>query len=72
MHGMSAPELFVLLLLALLLFGRRPLPRLAEDINEGIANFVDRFRGGGPPTPMHPSPANDGALLRRRSRKRES
>jgi len=68
---MFAPEIFILFVLALLLFERKPLLGMAEDLNEGIANFIDHFRGGGPPTPMHPSPANDGALLRRRSRKRE-
>jgi len=41
--------------------------RVAEEIIEAI----DKFRGGGPRTPMHPSPAGDGALLRRRSRKVE-
>jgi len=34
---------------------------------DGIHAIADNFRGGGPPTPMHPSPADDGALLRRRS-----
>jgi hypothetical protein len=35
--------------------------------------FGHRFRGGRPPTPMHPSPADDAALLRkRRSRKHDS
>jgi hypothetical protein len=29
---------------------------------------IDNFRGG-PRTPMHPSPSNDAALLRKRSRK---
>ena len=38
---------------------------LADQFNEAI----DRFRGGGPPTPMHPSPANDSALLRRPCKK---
>ena len=28
--------------------------------------FLWRFRGGRPPKPRHPSPANDAALLRRR------
>lgn len=27
---------------------------------------LSRFRGGRPPRPMHPSPANDGFLLRRK------
>lgn len=41
--------------------------RLLEALIEEIDN-----RRGGPPTAMHPSPSNDGALLRRRSRKIEN
>ena len=44
----------------------------SEAIREAIEAFGDRFRGGGPPTPMHPSPAADGALLRRRPHKSDS
>jgi hypothetical protein len=50
-------------LLVTLCFQRWLLDALIEAINN--------FRGG-PPTPMHPSPADDGALLRRRSRKTEN
>ena len=46
-----------------LLFRRSMLDALIEAINN--------FRGG-PPTPMHPSPADDAALLRRRARKLEN
>ena len=35
---------------------------------EAILEAINNFRGG-PPTPMHPSPAGDDALLRRSSRK---
>ena len=35
---------------------------LIDPIIEAISNF----RGGGPRTPMHPSPVNDAALLRKR------
>jgi hypothetical protein len=35
---------------------------------DALIEAIDNFRGG-PPTGMHPSPADDGALLRRRSRK---
>jgi hypothetical protein len=49
--------------LAILCFQRRLLDALIEAI--------DNFRGG-PPTAMHPSPSNDAALLRRKSRKSES
>lgn len=47
-------------LLVILCFQRRLLDALIEAINN--------FRGG-PPTAMHPSPSNDGALLRRKFRK---
>jgi hypothetical protein len=53
----------LLALLVILCFQRR----LPDELIEAINNFR-----GGPPTTMHPSPANDGALLRRRSRKGES
>jgi hypothetical protein len=33
-----------------------------------VMEAIDNFRGG-PPTPMHPSPAGDDALLRARSKK---
>ena len=49
-------------LLVILCFQRRLLDALIEAI--------DNFRGG-PPTAMHPSPSDDGALLRRKSRKSE-
>jgi hypothetical protein len=44
-----------------------PAARLAETFREEM----DNWRGGGPPTPMHPSPAGDDALLRRSSKKAE-
>jgi hypothetical protein len=60
--GITFPLLLVALLVTLC-FQRRLLDALIEAINN--------FRGG-PPTTMHPSPADDGALLRRRSRKTET
>jgi hypothetical protein len=39
---------------------------LVDALIEAIRNFR-----GGPPTGMHPSPANDAALLQRRSRKHD-
>ena len=59
----SSIVLFLILVAVVALFSRRwMLDALIEELNN--------FRGG-PPTPMHPSPADDGALLRRRSRKIE-
>ena len=54
--------LLIIVAVVALFFRRWMLDALIEEINN--------FRGG-PPTPMHPSPADDGALLRRRSRKIE-
>ena len=62
--GSEVLALILVALLAIVCFKRWMLDALIEEIN--------RFRGGGPPTPMHPSPANDAALLRKRSRKVES
>ena len=38
---------------------------------DALIELINNFRGG-PPTPMHPSPADDGAVLRRRSWKTKS
>jgi hypothetical protein len=40
---------------------------MLDALIDGIQAIADNFRGGGPPAPMHPSPAYDGALLCRRS-----
>jgi hypothetical protein len=53
----------LLALLVILCFQRRLLDALIDAINS--------FRGG-LPTAMHPSPSNDGTLLRRKSRKSET
>ena len=59
----SSIVLFLILVAVVALFFRRwMLDAVIEELNN--------FRGG-PPTPMHPSPADNGALLRRRSRKIE-
>ncbi len=40
--------------------------RFAHELAQAIEQAIDNFKGGGPPTPMHPSPAGDDRLLRRR------
>jgi hypothetical protein len=37
-----------------------------RQIAEAIDNFKNNFPGGGPGSPMHPSPSNDAALIGRR------
>ena len=38
---------------------------LVHDFAEALQEGIDNFRGGGPGTPMHPSPAGDVAHLRK-------
>jgi len=47
------------------LFRREQAKRLTHDFAEELQRAIDRFRGGGPGTPMHPSPAGDVAHLRK-------
>jgi hypothetical protein len=62
--GVLLLVLATLLDLIVFLFRRwRLLDALIQELNN--------FRGG-PDTPTHPSPADDGALLRRRSRRIEN
>ena len=51
-----------------LLLNKRLLRELAAQVAEALNNFPR----GGPPTPMHPSPAGDDALLRRSPRSRKT
>jgi hypothetical protein len=57
---MEPAQIFRLILLAIfvaLLF--------QGSVLEAILQAINNFRGG-PPTPRHPLPADDGAILRRR------
>ncbi len=47
------PELFLLLVLVVILFGWRRLPELGKGLGEGIRNFRSAMRGDGeePPSP---------------------
>ena len=51
-----------------ILFSQR---RLRDPLMDALIEAIKNFRGG-PPTGMHPSPSNDGALLRRLPRKTEN
>ena len=60
---MGSREILTLLcgLMMAILFLRRS---SIDALIEIIENFTNNFPGG-PPIPMHPSPTDDGALLRR-------
>jgi hypothetical protein len=44
---------------------REQAKRLVHDFGDALQEAIDRFRGGGPTTPMHPSPAGDVNHLRK-------
>lgn len=62
---MGPPEILAIVTVGLIILLRHRIDTLRKDLRNSIDNFRDHFRGG-PPGPMHPSPADDGALLRRK------
>jgi|GEM_PF-859812 len=44
---LGLPELLLILLIVVLLFGVNKLPRLGRGIGEGIRNFKESLRSGG-------------------------
>ena len=43
--SIGLPELLVILVLAVLLFGSSKIPELAKGLGEGIRNFKDSMKG---------------------------
>ncbi|MFL6215355.1 MAG: twin-arginine translocase TatA/TatE family subunit [Blastocatellia bacterium] len=46
MGGLGMPELLIILVIILVLFGSRRIPDLAKGLGEGIRNFKSGMRGG--------------------------
>jgi sec-independent protein translocase protein TatA len=52
LRSIGLPELMVILVVAVLLFGGKKIPELAKGLGEGIRNFKDSLKGPSePPAP---------------------
>jgi sec-independent protein translocase protein TatA len=53
MGSVSAPEIILLLLVALLLFGAKRLPEIGRSLGTGMREFKDSVTGHTPPPEQH-------------------
>jgi sec-independent protein translocase protein TatA len=51
MSNIGAPEIILLLLVALLLFGAKRLPEIGRSLGSGMREFKDSVTGNTPPEP---------------------
>jgi sec-independent protein translocase protein TatA len=53
MGNIGAPEIILLLLVALLLFGAKRLPEIGRSLGSGMREFKDSVTGNTPAEPTH-------------------
>ena len=55
MPDIGAPEIILLLIVALLLFGAKRLPEIGRSLGSGMREFKDSVTGNSPPEPTQTS-----------------
>ena len=62
--GLGGPELMIILVIILLLFGGAKLPALAKGLGQSIKEFKKAAREDPPEEPKKPDAGNDASKLR--------
>jgi sec-independent protein translocase protein TatA len=55
--SLGVPELLIILLIVIIIFGANKLPQLGKGIGQGLKNFKESVKGDEPPPPPPPPPA---------------
>jgi sec-independent protein translocase protein TatA len=53
--SLGVPELLIVLLIVIIIFGANKLPQLGKGIGQGLRNFKDSVKGEEPPPPPPPA-----------------
>ena len=54
--SLGVPELLIILLIVIIIFGANKLPQLGKGIGQGLRNFKDSVKGEEPPPPPPQGP----------------
>jgi len=54
--SLGVPELLIILLIVIIIFGANKLPQLGKGIGQGLRNFKDSIKGDEQPPPPPPGP----------------
>ena len=53
--SLGVPELLIILLIVIIIFGANKLPQLGKGIGQGLRNFKESVKGEEPPPPPPPA-----------------
>ena len=58
MPSIGVPELLLILLIVILIFGANKLPQLGKGLGQGLRNFKESIKGEEPPQDKNAPPKN--------------